>query len=266
MLEPAIHLQTLILLVLSSHCVSDSWKEYISWVQFTKFDFGFLNSILLKRWISWTSSSNKLANAQLYWEEAILNYFNLILILGFTVLLLKAIRCINWNNFLKYIQSAYDLPESQFWILWWLILPFFIINIYSDLITFRHHLRYSLFSSLILIISIWLWIYKKFDFLRHEFVQKIYPYNSLLYIYLSLFIKIPLILLFISSSQMVSNLLITSILMIKSTLLFLLIKHKVKLPLQENFNRSFEIFGNSVMLLVTMVISVNKVTSFSLIL
>ena len=43
MLKPAIHIQSLIMLVFSSDCVSDDWREYFSWIHMFKFDFGFLN-------------------------------------------------------------------------------------------------------------------------------------------------------------------------------------------------------------------------------
>ena len=79
MLEPAVHLQTLMMLVLSTDWVNDGWIEYISWIQYFKFDFSFLNFYWLNNWIQWTPSYDRFSNAKIYWQEAMINYR------GFTV-------------------------------------------------------------------------------------------------------------------------------------------------------------------------------------
>ena len=65
--------------------------------------------------------------------------------------------------------------------------------------------------------------------------------------------------LFIISSHTYKNLLMIIILIMQWSLLAALISHKVKLPLQHNFNRATEIFSNSIMLIVIMVNTVDKV-------
>ena len=76
MLEPAVHLQTLMMLVLSTDWVNDGWVEYISWIQYFKFDFSFLNFYWLNNWIQWTPSSDRFSNAKIYWQETVINYNN----------------------------------------------------------------------------------------------------------------------------------------------------------------------------------------------
>ena len=259
MLEPAMHLQTLMLLVLSLDWVSDNWREYLSWIQFFKFDLSFLNSIWLNRLVSWTLSTDRFANAELYWEEMILYYINLIVLISLFLLINKIIKKISWKKILIIIQLIDVPPETQFWVLCSMILPFFSISIYNDLTNFKHHMKYSVITSLICVVLVWYWVYKKRSFWGSQFMQRIHPYYSLSYTYLSMSIRIPLILLFILTSQMISRLLVIIILIAQSTLLFSLFQSKGKLPLQQNFTKATEIFGNSVMLLITMIISVNIV-------
>ena len=146
MLKPVVNIQSLMILVLSSNCVNEDWKEYFSWIQFFKLDLGIINSYSIKKIIQWTTSSGKYANVALYCQEAIINYSFLIILI---------IVALFWKWLLKYPKKFRILnifwclnlsSETMLWTLWMLILPFFSINMYYDLITIHNHYASSFFQ------------------------------------------------------------------------------------------------------------------------
>ena len=260
MLEPAVHLQTLMMLVLSTDWVNDGWIEYISWIQYFKFDFSFLNFYWLNNWIQWTPSSNRFSNAKIYWQEAMINYFSLIMLILLIAIILRIMKL--WklsltNKLLKYIDIK---PESKLWLCWWIIMPFLIVNIYNDLATYRHHLRLSLLSVLTTLLICIYWLYKRLSFFSNTIVQNINPDNSLNYIYMSLIIRIPIVIIYLSQVQIVSYLMMILIFIINSGLLISWTMLPIKLALQQTFSRATEIFGNSIMQLVITIIAFDKVS------
>ena len=118
----------------------------------------------------------------------------------------------------------------------------------------------SISMILAIVIFITFWILKRSSFMSNKFVQSIDQYKSLTCIYLTLLIRVPLTLLLVASSRTFKNALTIAVLTMQWSLLFALISHKVKLPLQHNFDRATELFSNSVMLIVIMVSTVDKVT------
>ena len=260
MLEPAMHLQTLMMLVLSTDCVNENWIEYISWIQYFKFDFAFLNVYWLNNLMQWTPSSDRFSNARIYWQETVINYLNLIVFVVLVLVTIAIIKLLKSNILSQLAQWISIQPESILWLCWCIVMPFFCINIYNDLTTFRHHLKLSLLSSLILIMICIYCVLKRSSFMSNVTIQKINPYNSLTYIYLSLTIRIPIVAIYLSQVQMLSFLLMMLIFIMHSSLLFALIKFSIKLPLQQNFNRATEILWISIMHLVIMIVAVEKVS------
>ena len=92
-----------------------------------------------------------------------------------------------------------------------------------------------------------------------EFILNIDKYKSPLFLYMFLLLRIPLILLLVFSSRTSVFILMVIILVIQCSLLFALVSHNVKLPFQLNFNRTTEIFSNSVMLIILMIVTIDKV-------
>ena len=92
MLEPIVHVQSVMMLVLSSNSVEEYWIEYLSWVQYIKFDFGFISSYILINTNFWTRSSGKLASLELYYQETIWNYFSIIILILFVLILLTTFQ------------------------------------------------------------------------------------------------------------------------------------------------------------------------------
>ena len=258
MLEPAMHLQTLMMLVLSTDWVNDNWIEYISWIQYFKFDFAFLNFYWFDSWVQWTPSSDRFASAKIYWQETVMNYFNFIVLVMLILIGLTIIKLCKFKNVNKLVEWINIQPESILWLCWCIVMPFLCINIYYDLTTYKHHLKLSLFSTFIILLICLYCVLKRLSFISNWTIQKINPYNNLTYIYLT--IRIPIVTIYLSQIQMLSYLLMILILMMHSSLLFAWIKYSVKLPLQQNFSRAAEVFGNSVMQLVIMIIAIDKVS------
>ena len=190
MLEPAIHLQSLMMLVLSSDWVSINLVEYLSWIQYFKFDFGFLNSFWLKNIVSWTPSDSKFANAKLYWQETIFNYANIfvfaVILFGF----IKWIRFIKLSNFFRFLQNFKMGQQTTFVILWWVVLPFMLVNTYYEFWNLSSHIIASFSILLIIVMFLLFWIFKRSSFMNQQFIQSIDQFNSLTYIYLTLLIRV----------------------------------------------------------------------------
>ena len=157
MLEPVVHLQTLMMLMLSSDWVSSNWIEYFSWIQYFKFDLGFFNSLWLNHLVTWISSNNKFANVQIYWEETIFNYSNFFIFAILLYLTAKVAKITKWSQILSFIKIEETRSQTVFWILWWLILPFMIANLSYEFSNFNLHFVISV--NLVIIISKYISIY-----------------------------------------------------------------------------------------------------------
>ena len=172
---------------------------------------------------------------------------------------MKIIKLWKLSRIDKLIEYIGIKPESKLWLGWWIIMPFLIVNIYNDLTTYKYHLRLSLLSVLTTLFICIYWLYKRLGFFSSIIVQNINPNNSLNYIYMSLIIRIPIVIIYLSQVQIVSNLMMILIFIINLGLLISWTKLSVKLALQQTFNRATEIFGHSIMQLVVTIIAFDKV-------
>ena len=138
MLEPIVHIQSVIMLVLSSNSVGEYWIEYLSWIQYFKFDFGLISSFILNNSKICTRSCGKLANLKLYYEETIWNYFSLVILALFVFIFLIIIQC--WRQKANKFINWYSTKISSvhiFWMLWFIVWPFMAINIYFEMLTIK---------------------------------------------------------------------------------------------------------------------------------
>ena len=71
-------IQTIMMLALSSNAVDKNWYEYLSCVQYFKFDFGFINFKYLNKLDYWMESHSQLYNSKLFCEKALLFYLKFI--------------------------------------------------------------------------------------------------------------------------------------------------------------------------------------------
>ena len=157
------------------------------------------------------------------------------------------------------LKSLMISPQILFYILWCLVMPFFVINIYYDFASLNNHYLWSI-TIAILVILLWVYlIYKKMMIFSIQFVQQIIPHRSLKYIFLHLFFKVPLILMLVLDSNLLSFLLVIVSLMMHSAMLFELLKCKGKIPRNQIFERSIEIFWACCMQLIVMLLSFKKV-------
>ena len=259
MLEPVVHLQTLMMLMLSTDWVNSNWIEYFSWVQYFKFDFGFLNSVWLNHFTSCTLIDTNILNAKLYCQEVIYNYSNVVVFVIILFVIMKLVKITNLYQKVKILKTIEIQPQTIFWVIWWLVLPFVLVNTIYDLSTIKSHPIASLLLSWVIALLLWFWISKRAFMMNKEFMQKIDQSKSLSYIYLFLLIRIPLILLFAFSSHAFTNMLMMVILMMQCLLLFILINQNIELPLLDNFNRLKDIFSNVVLTIFTLTVAIQKV-------
>ena len=222
MLEPIVHAQAIMMLVMSSSSVDKYWYEYLQWIQYFKFDFSFISYYIVDNLGVWTPSSGKLFNLKMYYEETIWNYFAVIMLITIvmlTVILLKRF----WKQVLSKIKTLCSnnlLDVDIFWILWFIFLPFLVINIYYDLVTIRHHL---VLSCWLIVVWLWtaVWLMKmKLSFLSPKFIKNLCLFSPIYYLYILMFERILYVLLFISEITPYSQILAISIFVMQNILLF----------------------------------------------
>ena len=258
--ELIVHFQTFMMLSLSSDNISSARLEYLSWLQAFKFDFGFINP-LIHRKTECSISSGRLFNLKLYWEDTLHSYFIvfcfLLILCGAKIIILVLQKYRNWVNF-----NQKQLVINITWIFIIIINPFLIINISIDIMTISNHAIWSLFTFAYILLCGMICFRNKLYFLKYDFIAKLDSHSNPWYIYMQILIKLECILLFLSYSKLMSSLVMITLLMTHTTLLFMQIRHRIVLPLQRNFDRATTLFWNSVMLIIMMLASVEKVTNY----
>ena len=147
-----LHSQAFILMVVSAQNINYKLIEYISWMQFFKFDFSFINDLLGYRRIECTPSSNKLLLLRINCEETLINFQNLIFI---TILVIILKIMIKYTHFMLKIFSwlfIYWQNSTMNWLLIFVFFPFICINLRFEFESFSSHIILSLFSVLLIMI------------------------------------------------------------------------------------------------------------------
>ena len=258
--ELIMHFQTLLMLSFSSDNISSVRLDYLSWLQAFKFDFGFINPMINQN-TQCSISSGRLFNLKLYWEDTLHNYFIifcfLLILCGAKIIFFILQKYRDRVNF-----SQKQLVINILWIFVIIVNPFLIINISIDIMTIFNHTISSLFTFAYIMLLAIICFRNKLYFLQYDFIVKLDPQSSPYYIYMQILIKIECILLFLSYSKLVSSLIMITLLMTHTTMLFIQIQHRSVLPLQRNFDRTTTLFWNSVMLIIMMLVSVEKVANY----
>ena len=259
MLEPIVHIQTVMLLALSSDSIDNNWIEYFEWFQFAKFDLSFFNYLIDSNLGIWTPSSGKFLNVNFLCEEAILNYSMLIL----TIILIIAIKI--WMtrfNILVGFQMWWSLKFCDvdiFWIFWFVVNPFLMVSIYYDLSTIHHHWILSLILILIIAAAIFYWYKVKYYFFRTDFMQKVGQLSNLKFTYLQVWMRVAWVLAFIIDSYSFTYFMIL-IVAIQTTLLFNPMNGTTPLKHFKHFERESYFIGQAVMELIVLLVWFEKVS------
>ena len=112
MLELVIHTQAVMLMMLSSTNSESKLIEYFSWLQYFKFDFGFIYEIIKLKKFNCTNSTDKLALLNLFCNETLINYLNLFFIIAFLIMY----RLLSKHSFLsiKAISNLFSKNNVNF--------------------------------------------------------------------------------------------------------------------------------------------------------
>ena len=139
-----------IIIFIASSTLNQGLIKLISWFQIIKFDFGFIDQLHIRNFLSWNIGSTEMADIQFYWQSLLLNYLWLLLViilLSFFLLLLKAtsIKFARVTKIYKCMTNKFDKYKIS-WIFIYLFLPFLWINLLSDSLNIHDHTFYSLTS------------------------------------------------------------------------------------------------------------------------
>ena len=179
-----------IIIFIASSSLNQGLIKLISWFQIIKFDFGFIDQLHIRDFLSWNIGSTEMADIQFYWQSLLLNYFCLflvIIILSFFLLLLKAtsIKFKKVENIYRWIIIKVDKYKIS-WIFIYLFLPFLWINLLSDSLNIHDHMFYSLtsfaaFSTIVIFLMI-----KYPEIFTIKFMKKIDDNGSPIFILFSI--------------------------------------------------------------------------------
>ena len=243
----------------STNTIQKNILEYLSWLQFSKFDFWYLNFGYLEKSVTWTANTYKMSNLFFNWQETIINYSNLFLLIFLYLIWQKLSLKFRNLNFILKIKSLNISSHNKTWTLWNLILPILLINIYYDLSSIQLHFLCSLIIVLSLITIAIYSFYKKLPLSIPGFIIASLPYNST-HIYLLYTQKIVQVLLYISTNRLIITLFLILLLTLNSTTLFMLFNSMRKLERLQAFSRAIEILWGTAIQIVLMLVSVQIVS------
>ena len=154
-----------IIIFIASSSLNQGLIKLISWFQIIKFDFGFIDQLHIRNFLSWNIGSTEMADIQFYWQSLLLNYFCLFLVIIISSLFLLLIKGISIKfkkvaKIYKYITNKFDKYKIS-WIFIYLFLPFLWINLLSDSLNIHDHTFYSL-TSLAAFLTIFIFLMIKY--------------------------------------------------------------------------------------------------------
>ena len=194
-----------IIIFIASSSLNQGLIRLISWFQIIKFDFGFIDQLHIRDFLSWNIGSTEMADIQFYWQSLLLNYFCLflvIIILSFFLLLIKAtsIKFKKLEKLYKCITNKFDKYKIS-WIFIYLFLPFLWINLLSDSLNIHDHTFYSLTSFAVLSTIVIFLMIKYPEIFTINFMKKIDGNDSPIFILFSIFKSICHAFLFLYRNQ-----------------------------------------------------------------
>ena len=91
-LHPIEFSQTFIIFIWSLIQQDQNLDRFISWIQFFKLDFGFLDVLHLRNVFHWSNDLERMERIQFYWNSTVMNYFYLISIALLSIVTLIILR------------------------------------------------------------------------------------------------------------------------------------------------------------------------------
>ena len=156
-LLPISYSQTILIFLCSDENLNQNTLLYISWVQWTKLNFGFIYTLKVRSFLHCEIESEKLLNSHMYCQSTLQNYafvIFIVLVLWIISLLMKRFL-INYNFFnisLSKILNIFLSNRSRGRLFLLSMTPFLLSNTINDIISAKDHLILSFFSAIIFII------------------------------------------------------------------------------------------------------------------
>ena len=104
--------QTFIIIIYSVSQVNQDMDSFISWIQFFKFDFGFLDIIHIKEIFHWSSDIDRMKNIKFYWSSLMLNYAYLIIIAILIIIIIVISKILSTKS--KMMNKVYNFFNYNF--------------------------------------------------------------------------------------------------------------------------------------------------------
>ena len=165
--------QSLLILIFWTNDVDQNMKEFASWLQFSKLDFGYLYYSGLNSTFNCISESTKMANLQFGCQSTVLNYFWVLLFFALSIIIYRLLDA--FRHKIELISSMLVFIDNKFTsslIVWMLIHIYYklaLINIIAlDAEMMSNH---ALTSGVSIVIVVWVIVY---FCLKHQLFSKIF--------------------------------------------------------------------------------------------
>ena len=192
--------QTLIVFIYSASNIDKNKIIFGSWLQISKYDFGFLSIPKFNKLLGWNADS-KLIQMNFYCQITWLNYFYLILFWVILFVIVKLIKIKSHSSQLfKSLLNTIEYrisKEDVAWIFIHLLLTFIMINIAFEVITIERHLYLSFVSFTLIFILIVILVSWHPEIITLSFILSIDRTDYALFTLLTIFKSILHLLMFI---------------------------------------------------------------------
>ena len=165
--------QSFLILIFWSNDVDQNMKEFASWLQFSKLDFGYLYYSGLNSTFNCISESTKMANLQFGCHSNVLNYFWVLLLFALSIIIYRLLDAFRHKiNLINSLLTFVDKKFTSSLIVWMLIHFYYklaLINIIAlDAEMMSNHI---LTSGVSIVIGVWVIVYLC---LKHQLFSKIF--------------------------------------------------------------------------------------------
>ena len=165
--------QSFLILVFWTNDVDQNIKEFTSWLQFSKLDFGYLYYSGLNSTFNCISESTKMANLQFGCQSTVLNYLWVLLFFALSIIIYRLLDA--FRHKIGLISSLLVFIDNKFTssLIVWMFIHFYyklvLINVIAlDLKMMRNH---ALTSGISIIITVWIIVYLGF---KHQLFSKLF--------------------------------------------------------------------------------------------
>ena len=165
--------QSFLILIFWTNEVDQNMKEFASWLQFSKLDFGYLYYSGLSSTFNCVSESTKMANLQFGWHSTVLNYLWVLLLFALSIIIYRLLNA--FRHKIELINLLLTFVDNKFTssLIVWMLMHFYYKLVLVNIIALDAELmsNHVLTSGVSIVIVVWVIVY---ICLKHQLFSKIF--------------------------------------------------------------------------------------------